>query len=156
MPDQRILGVTKSKRSNMTGELRQTANILQQTLEEFSLPAKVVGWLAGPTVTMFKVELPSGVRLAKLTNLSDDIALALAASAVRIAQIPGTSLVGVEIPNKVRSSVLLGDILPSCSAGPLQVAIGEDVDGEKVCVDLAKMPHLLIAGHDGFGQVGVP
>lgn len=152
LPDARILGVTKSKRSNMTGELRQTANILQQTLEEFSLPAKVVGWLAGPTVTMFKVELPSGVRLAKLTNLSDDIALALAASAVRIAQIPGTSLVGVEIPNKVRSSVLLGDILPSCSAGPLQVAIGEDVDGEKVCVDLAKMPHLLIAGTTGSGK----
>ena len=95
LPDARVLGVTKVKRSNMTGELRQTANILQQTLEEFSLPAKVVGWLAGPTVTMFKVELPSGVRLAKLTNLADDIALALAASAVRIAQIPGTSLVGV-------------------------------------------------------------
>ncbi len=152
LPDARILGVTKAKRSNMTNELRQTANILQQTLEEFSLPAKVVGWLAGPTVTMFKVELPSGVRLAKLTNLADDIALALAASAVRIAQIPGTSLVGVEIPNKVRSSVLLGDILPSCKPGPLQVAIGEDVDGEKICVDLAKMPHLLIAGTTGSGK----
>ena len=152
LPDMRILGVSKGKRSNMTGELRQTANILQQTLEEFSLPAKVVGWLAGPTVTMFKVELPSGVRLAKLTNLSDDIALALAASAVRIAQIPGTSLVGVEIPNKVRSTVLLGDILPSCKPGPLQVAIGEDVDGEKICVDLAKMPHLLIAGTTGSGK----
>lgn len=152
LPDPRILGVTKAKRSNMTGELRQTANILQQTLEEFSLPAKVVGWLAGPTVTMFKVELPSGVRLAKLTNLADDIALALAASAVRIAQIPGTSLVGVEIPNKVRSSVLLGDILPNCKPGPLQVAIGEDVDGEKICVDLAKMPHLLIAGTTGSGK----
>lgn len=152
LPDARILGVSKAKRSNMTGELRQTASILQQTLEEFSLPAKVVGWLAGPTVTMFKVELPSGVRLAKLTNLSDDIALALAASAVRIAQIPGTSLVGVEIPNKVRSSVLLGDILPNCKPGPLQVAIGEDVDGEKICVDLAKMPHLLIAGTTGSGK----
>lgn len=152
LPDARVLGITKVKRSNMTGELRQTANILQQTLEEFSLPAKVVGWLAGPTVTMFKVELPSGVRLAKLTNLADDIALALAASAVRIAQIPGTSLVGVEIPNKVRSSVLLGDILPSCKPGPLQVAIGEDVDGEKICVDLAKMPHLLIAGTTGSGK----
>ena len=152
LPDPRILGVTKAKRSNMTNELRQTASILQQTLEEFSLPAKVVGWLAGPTVTMFKVELPSGVRLAKLTNLADDIALALAASAVRIAQIPGTSLVGVEIPNKVRSSVLLGDILPNCKPGPLQVAIGEDVDGEKICVDLAKMPHLLIAGTTGSGK----
>lgn len=152
LPDSRVLGVTKAKRSNMTGELKQTASILQQTLEEFSLPAKVVGWLAGPTVTMYKVELPSGVRLAKLTNLSDDIALALAASAVRIAQIPGTSLVGVEIPNKERSSVLLGDIIKSCKTGPLEVAIGEDVDGEKICVDLAKMPHILIAGTTGSGK----
>ena len=71
---------------------------------------------------------------------------------MRIAQIPGTSLVGVEIPNKVRSSVLLGDILPNCKPGPLQVAIGEDVDGEKICVDLAKMPHLLIAGTTGSGK----
>lgn len=152
LPDARMLEVTRAKRSSMTGELRQTANHLQQTLEEFSVPAKVVGWLAGPTVTMYKVELPSGVRLAKLTKLADDIALALAASAVRIAQIPGTSLVGVEIPNKTRSSVLLGDIISSTPAGPLQVAIGEDVDGGKISVDLAKMPHLLIAGTTGSGK----
>lgn len=152
LPDPRVLSVTRSKKSAMTGELKQTASLLQQTLEEFSVPAKVIGWLAGPTVTMFKVELPSGVRLAKLTNLADDIALALAASAVRIAQIPGTSYVGVEIPNKVRSSVLLGDIMPHCDKGPLQVAIGEDVDGAKICVDLAKMPHLLIAGTTGSGK----
>lgn len=152
LPDPRTLGVTKAKRPTTNTELKQTATILQQTLEEFSLPAKVVGWLAGPTVTMFKVDLPSGVRLAKLTNLADDIALALAAPSVRIAQIPRTSLVGVEIPNKTRSSVLLGDIISSCKQGPLQVAIGEDVDGDKVCVDLAKMPHLLIAGTTGSGK----
>ena len=152
LPDSKTLGITKVKRATTNAELKQTATILQQTLEEFSLPAKVVGWLAGPTVTMFKVDLPSGVRLAKLTNLADDIALALAAPSVRIAQIPRTSLVGVEIPNKTRSSVLLGDIISSCKPGPLQVAIGEDVDGEKVCVDLAKMPHLLIAGTTGSGK----
>ncbi len=152
LPDRRILGITTTKRSNANSEIKQTAAILQQTLEEFSLPAKVVGWLAGPTVTMYKVELPSGVRLAKLTNLADDIALALAAPSVRIAQIPRTSLVGVEIPNKTRTSVLLGDIISNCQPGPLQVAIGEDVDGDKICVDLSKMPHLLIAGTTGSGK----
>lgn len=152
LPDRRVLGITTEKRSTANAEIKQTALILQQTLEEFSVPAKVVGWLAGPTVTMYKVELPSGVRLAKLTNLADDIALALAAPSVRIAQIPRTSLVGVEIPNKTRSSVLLGDIIGSCKPGPLQVAIGEDVDGENICVDLAKMPHLLIAGTTGSGK----
>ena len=152
LPSAAILGKSTGKRENTNAEIRQTAAVLQQTLEEFSLPAKVVGWLAGPTVTMYKVELPSGVRLAKLTNLSDDIALALAAPSVRIAQIPRTSLVGVEIPNKTRTSVLLGDVIDNCKPGPLQVAIGEDVDGENICVDLAKMPHLLIAGTTGSGK----
>ena len=152
LPSTAILGKSTGKRENTNAEIRQTAAVLQQTLEEFSLPAKVVGWLAGPTVTMYKVELPSGVRLAKLTNLSDDIALALAAPSVRIAQIPRTSLVGVEIPNKTRTSVLLGDVIGHCKPGPLQVAIGEDVDGENICVDLAKMPHLLIAGTTGSGK----
>ncbi len=152
LPAPTILSRGTGKRENTNAEIKQTATVLQQTLEEFSLPAKVVGWLAGPTVTMYKVELPSGVRLAKLTNLSDDIALALAAPSVRIAQIPRTSLVGVEIPNKTRSSVLLGDVIGHCKPGPLQVAVGEDVDGENICVDLAKMPHLLIAGTTGSGK----
>ncbi|MDY2624888.1 MAG: DNA translocase FtsK, partial [Coriobacteriales bacterium] len=131
---------------------KDTAALLQQTLEEFSLPARVVGWLAGPTVTLFKVELPSGVKLSKLTGLADDIALALAASSVRIAQIPNTSLVGVEIPNKQRQDVLLGDIIPNCGDAPLDMAIGEDIDGNGVCVNLAKMPHLLIGGTTGSGK----
>ena len=153
LPPKGVLRVGGGKRSSArTGELKETAAQLQQTLEEFSLPARVVGWLAGPTVTMFKVQLPKGVKLAKLVSLADDIALALAAEAVRIAQIPGTSLVGVEIPNKTRSTVLFGDILGACKPGPLQVAVGEDVDGEKICADLAKMPHLLIAGTTGSGK----
>ncbi|MGI6032340.1 MAG: DNA translocase FtsK 4TM domain-containing protein [Coriobacteriales bacterium] len=152
LPDPKILRVGGSHKSANSSELRQTASLLQQTLGEFNVPARVVGWLAGPTVTMFKVELPSGVRLSRLTGLSDDIALALAASAVRIAQIPNTSLVGVEIPNKKRESVLLGDVLPAAKPGPLQLAVGEDVDGDKICVDLAKMPHLLIGGTTGSGK----
>ncbi len=92
------------------------------------------------------------MRLSKLTSLADAIALALAAQSVRIAQIPNTSLVGVEIPNRTRSSILLGDVLNSAEKGPLQLAIGEDVDGQNVCVDLAKMPHLLIGGTTGSGK----
>lgn len=141
----------RSQKSN-TQECEQVAAHLQQTLEEFSLPAQVVGWLSGPTVTMYKVDLPTGVKLSKLTGLADDIALALAASSVRIAQIPSTSLVGVEIPNKNRSTVLFGDILSTAKSAPLELAIGEDVDGNKICVDLAKMPHLLIGGTTGSGK----
>ena len=142
----------KRDRSASNSEFAQTAATLQHTLEEFSLPARVVGWLAGPTVALFKVELPSGVKLSKLTGLADDIALALAASSVRIAQIPNTSLVGVEIPNKTRDNVLLGDIITGCGASPLDMAIGEDIDGNKICVNLAKMPHLLIGGTTGSGK----
>ena len=141
----------KAQKSNIH-ECEQVAAHLQKTLEEFSLPAQVVGWLSGPTVTMYKVDLPTGVKLSKLTSLADDIALALAASSVRIAQIPSTSLVGVEIPNKNRSSVLFGDILNTANSAPLELAIGEDVDGNKICVDLAKMPHLLIGGTTGSGK----
>ena len=148
----RITRAGKRNRSAMNAEFKDTAALLQQTLEEFSLPARVVGWLAGPTVTLFKVELPSGVKLSKLTGLADDIALALAASSVRIAQIPNTSLVGVEIPTKQRQDVLLGDIIPSCGDAPLDMAIGEDIDGNGVCVNLAKMPHLLIGGTTGSGK----
>ena len=153
LPDARILKVSGSRRKSVgKGELADTARHLQQTLEEFNVPAEVVGWLAGPTVTMFKVSLPSGVRLNRLVSLADDIALSLAAPGVRIAQIPDTSLVGVEIPNKTRANVLLGDVLPHAGKGTLQMAIGEDVDGNKICLDLAKMPHLLVGGTTGSGK----
>ena len=109
LPPLDILKIAGPKRNVPVGELKQTASLLQQTLGEFSLPARVVGWQAGPTVTLYKVELPSGVRLARLVGLADDIALSLAASSVRIAQIPNTSLVGVEIPNRRRARA-------SCSA----------------------------------------
>ena len=152
LPDAGVLAISGRRKGAGSGELKQTAQLLQQTLEEFGVPADVVGWLAGPTVTMFKVSLPSGVRLNRLVSLADDIALALAAPGVRIAQIPNTSLVGVEIPNKTRANVLLGDVLPHAGKGPLQMAIGEDVDGNKICLDLAKMPHLLVGGTTGSGK----
>jgi S-DNA-T family DNA segregation ATPase FtsK/SpoIIIE len=94
-----------------------------------------------------------GERVNKITNLEDDIALSLAAESVRIfAPIPGTSLVGIEIPNRRRQNVCLGDVLPYAQGGPLELAIGRDVEGRPVVQDLAKMPHLLIAGSTGSGK----
>ncbi len=152
LPPAGILKVCGKRRSSAPAELQETADELQQTLEDFGVPARVAGWTAGPTVTVFKIELPRGTRMSTLVNLADDIALSLAASGVRIAQIPRTSLVGVEIPNKKRETVYLGDVIGEAGESPLSMAIGEDVDGNKICLDLAKMPHLLVAGTTGSGK----
>ena len=134
-------------------ELEQTASSLQSTLSEFGLHARVVGWISGPTVTTFKVQPGEGERVSRISNLEDDIALSLAAQSVRIfAPIPGTSLVGIEIPNAKRQNVNLGDVLPYVQGGPLELAIGRDAEGQPVVADLAKMPHLLIAGTTGSGK----
>ncbi len=134
-------------------ELEQTAESLQSTLLEFGRSARVVGWIAGPTVTTFKLQPGEGERVSKISSLEDDIALSLAAQSVRIfAPIPGTSLVGIEIPNCKRQNVNLGDVLPYVKGGPLELAIGRDAEGTPVVADLAKMPHLLIAGTTGSGK----
>lgn len=134
-------------------ELEQTAQALQSTLAEFGRSARVVGWISGPTVTTFKLQPGEGERVSKISSLEDDIALSLAAQSVRIfAPIPGTSLVGIEIPNAKRQNVNLGDVLPYVQGGPLELAIGRDAEGQPVVADLAKMPHLLIAGTTGSGK----
>ena len=134
-------------------ELEQTAEALQSTLVEFGRTARVVGWISGPTVTTFKLQPGEGERVSKITALEDDIALSLAAQSVRIfAPIPGTSLVGIEIPNRTRQNVYLGDVLPYVKGGPLELAIGRDAEGTPIVADLAKMPHLLIAGTTGSGK----
>lgn len=139
--------------SSSRSELERTANRLQSTLEEFGLASRVVGYVSGPLVTTFKVEMGEGERVNKITNLEDDIALSLAASSVRIfAPIPGTSLVGIEIPNQKRQDVCLGDVLPYAQGGPLDLAIGRDAEGKPIVADLAGMPHLLIAGATGAGK----
>ncbi len=144
---------SKAKASATDAELSETAACLQETLESFSIYAQVVGWVAGPTVTLFKVDLPAGVRVSRVTALEDDIALALAAPGVRIfAPIPGTNYVGIEVPNRTRDSVLLGDVLKDATGGPLMIAIGKDVEGHSIVSDLAKMPHLLIGGTTGSGK----
>lgn len=154
LPPMDLLARSSGKGSGASeADLRQTAACLQETLEDFSILAEVVGWVAGPTVTLFKVDLPAGVRVSRVTALEDDIALALAAPGVRIfAPIPGTNYVGIEVPNAKRQNVLLGDVLQDAPAGPLQIAIGKDVEGSSIVSDLAKMPHLLIGGTTGSGK----
>ncbi len=113
-------------------------------------------WIPGPTVTMFEVEIAKGVKVNRVTALSDDLALALAAPTIRIlAPIPGKSYVGIEVPNAGRTTVTLGDVLHTglvADPRPLMLAIGKDVAGEQIAADLASMPHLLIAGSTGTGK----
>lgn len=143
-----------AKHKASDNELRATATVIAETLGTFDIPARVVSWIAGPTVTLFEIEIAKGVRLSKITALADDLALALAASTVRIlAPIPGKSLIGVEVPNVRRTSVTLGDVLaPADQGGPLILGIGKDVAGAPILADLADMPHLLIGGSTGSGK----
>ena len=155
LPPLEILHANPQSASSVSSdkELEQTAESLQSTLLEFGRSARVVGWIAGPTVTTFKLQPGEGERVSKISSLEDDIALSLAAQSVRIfAPIPGTSLVGIEIPNRKRQNVNLGDVLPYVKGGPLELAIGRDAEGTPVVADLAKMPHLLIAGTTGSGK----
>ncbi len=134
-------------------ELDETMERLQGTLHEFGLSSRVVDYVSGPIVTTFRVEMGEGERVSRIKNLEDDIALTLAAEKVRIfAPIPGTSYVGIEIPNAARQNVYLGDVLPFASGGPLEVAIGRDSSGHPVVADIAKMPHMLVAGTTGSGK----
>ena len=135
------------------GELAATAQKLQGTLEEFGLTSRVEGWIAGPSVTTFKISMGEGERVNKIVNLEDDIALSLAAKSVRIfAPIPGTSLVGIEIPNEKPQPVYLSDVLPYAKGGPLECAFGRNSEGKPIVVDLAGLPHLLVAGTTGSGK----
>ena len=155
LPPMDLLATSQNPEKDLAtdAELQETGACLQETLEDFNIMAKVVGWVAGPTVTLFKVDLPAGVRVSRVTALEDDIALALAAPGVRIfAPIPGTNYVGIEVPNRTRQTVLLGDVIKDAPDGPLQIAIGKDVEGHCVVSDLAKMPHLLIGGTTGSGK----
>ena len=155
LPSMDLLTKPKETKVNKNADihLAEVAAELQQSLEDFGVPAEVVGWVAGPTVTLFKIELPAGVRVNKIQNLGTDLALALAASSVRIfAPIPGTNYVGIEVPNEHRETVYLSEILKDAKPGPLQIAIGKDVEGNSIVTNLATMPHLLIGGTTGSGK----
>ena len=135
----------------------QMREALERTLRTFGVDARVAGTNRGPTVTMYEVEVAAGTKVQKVLSLAGDIAYALATPDVRIqAPIPGRSAIGIEVPNKHRDFVMLGDILRSGAAKeathPLEVALGKDVHGRAQMVNLSKMPHLLIAGATGAGK----
>lgn len=145
---------SKSKADkNQSQDLRLVAEKLQNTLANFGIDVRVVDWIKGPTVTLYEVDLPAGVRVSRIIALNDDIALALASPGVRIfAPVPGTNYVGIEVPNAKRETVLLSDVLKNAPSGPMQIAIGKDVEGNSIVSDLSKMPHLLIGGTTGSGK----
>ena len=144
---------------NYDQELKLNAQKLEDTLTSFGVRTKLVDICRGPSVTRYELQPAPGVKISKITGLSDDIALALAASGVRIeAPIPNKSAVGIEIPNKNRATVSLREIVETAQyktqveKSKLSVALGKDITGETIIADLAKMPHLLIAGTTGSGK----
>ncbi len=137
--------------------VEQGGEVLEATMREFGVDARLIGATVGPTVTRYELELAAGVKVNKVTGLAKEIAYAMASHDVRIlAPIPGRSAIGVEVPNKMRPLVTLGDILSSDEAkkakNPLDVAMGRDIAGRAVLANLATFPHVLIAGQTGAGK----
>ena len=138
-------------------QIEARGRILERALAAHGVETHLVGFTVGPTVTRFELELGAGVKVARVTNLARDIAYAMASPDVRIlAPIPGRSAIGVEVPNQERQLVTLGDVLSTNEARrathPLEVALGRDIAGRPIMVNLAEMPHLLIAGATGAGK----
>lgn len=138
-------------------ELEQTEQKLIQTLSDFGIEVTMLGASVGPIVTRYELAPSKGVRVSKITSLSDDIALSLAATSIRIeAPIPGKAAVGIEVPNKKKSTVYIKELLDAPeftnAANPLTVALGRDISGNLVYGDLSDMPHLLVAGATGSGK----
>ncbi len=138
-------------------EIKRNSQLLIRTLADFGIEARVINVNRGPVITLYEMQIAAGIKINRVVGLSDDIAMALAAYRVRIvAPIPGKSAIGIEIPNKKREMVTLGDIIKSKSyseqKGSLKVGLGKDILGIPVNLDLKKQPHLLIAGATGSGK----
>lgn len=163
LPPIKLLEAAKlsEKKGYSEESLQAMSRLLELKLKDFGVEVEVVDVLPGPVVTRFEVQPAAGVKASRITNLSSDLARSLAVSAVRVVEvIQGKSVVGVEIPNQDREIVRLSEIIASSkyenSKSPLTLALGDDIAGEPVVADLAKMPHLLVAGTTGSGKsVGV-
>ncbi len=147
----------ENKKAPETGDLRINAAIIKRTLQNFNIPVEMSQVNVGPTVTQYTLKPAEGVKLSKITTLSNDLSLALASHPIRIeAPIPGKSLVGIEVPNQVRAQVRLKDLIQDSnfqnSASRLTFILGKDVSGNPDYADLSRMPHLLVAGSTGTGK----
>jgi len=156
LPGTRLLTRSSSEAAKPdTAGQEQIARTLVETLGHFGIEAKVIGRVTGPHITRFEIRLAPGIKVAKVAQLKDDLAYALAATDIRIlAPIPGKQAVGVEVPNALRKIVHLGDVFqdPPEDWSPLTVWLGKDIAGRAIGADLAKMPHLLVAGTTGAGK----
>lgn len=157
LPPLELMDPPEPPQAEDRGHLERQAKILEQTLAEFKIEGRVVHIERGPRVTMYELSLAPGIRLSKVTSLSDNIAMQLKAESVRIiAPIPGKDTIGIEIPNTVKELVSLGEIVSAVNREKrrqaLPVCLGKDVSGSCLVADLAKMPHLLIAGATGSGK----
>jgi S-DNA-T family DNA segregation ATPase FtsK/SpoIIIE len=157
LPDRAALRASPPARGDATDVSERTARLLVETLADFGVDATIVGTIAGPRVVRYELQLAPGTKVSKVAGLKDDLSYALATTEIRIlAPIPGKQAVGVEVPNLAPRMVTLGDIfddLPG-TASPLSVWLGKDISGNAVWTDLARMPHLLIAGTTGSGKSG--
>jgi DNA segregation ATPase FtsK/SpoIIIE, S-DNA-T family len=157
LPDAGVLNRSPEKNDDTSETNARVAELLVQTLKHFGVDANVIGQISGPRVTRYELQLAPGTKVSKVAALKDDLSYALATTEIRIlAPIPGKQAVGVELPNLSPNLVTLGDIyepLPA-TASPLSVWLGKDISGAAVWTDLARMPHLLIAGTTGAGKSG--
>ena len=158
LPSVELLSLPKKKSTaDISGELKENAQRLIETLRSFNVSATITDISRGPTVTRYELKPAAGVRISKITNLADDIALNLAATHVRIeAPIPGKAAVGIEVPNTVKNSVSMRELIDTPEfdeqSSILSAGLGKDIAGNCVYCDIAKMPHLLVAGTTGSGK----
>ena len=151
--------LTQGKHASVAGaetELRESSACLLDTLDSFNIEAQIIGIVRGPSVTRFELTIPRGIKISRITALSDDIALSLGAANVRIAPIPDKVAVGIEVPNKTVNTVFIRECIGSPAfanaKSRLSFAVGKDITGKPVIGDIAKMPHMLIAGTTGSGK----
>jgi S-DNA-T family DNA segregation ATPase FtsK/SpoIIIE len=157
LPDRGLLRRSRQHEAQPARAAERTAEVLVETLRHFGIEATVVGQVSGPRVTRYELTLAPGTKVSRVSALRDDLAYALATTEIRIlAPIPGKQAVGVEVPNLSPNLVTLGDILDEGpqNASPLTVWLGKDISGASVSADLARMPHVLIAGTTGSGKSG--
>ncbi len=160
LPESELLTEIPKPFTHKESELRDVATLLQKKTAEFSVPGKVMHIAPGPVVTTFEFKPDAGVKYSRVTGLVDDLCLALKAPSIRIDRIPGKAYVGIEVPNQKREVIYLREVIESAifdgSKSLLTLGLGKTIDGAKYVADLAKMPHLLIAGATGAGKsVGV-